>query len=221
MRVPLWDLPVRLFHWALAALVVFSFVTGHLAGSWLPWHMRSGYAILALLVFRIAWGLLGSETARFSHFLHGPRAAIAYARATFGGAHRQVVGHNPLGGWMVFAMLAIALLQAVSGLFVDDEISTQGPLAGKVSNAVVARMGALHHLNQWVVVGAVVLHVLAILYYHRVLRVNLVGPMVHGMAELAPGVAPPRQASLLRAIILGACASGFVYWLVMVYPRAA
>lgn len=220
MRVPLWDVPVRLFHWALAALVVFSYVTGQLAGSWLPWHMRSGYVILALLVFRLAWGLAGSETARFSHFLHGPRAAIAYARATLAGRPPQVVGHNPLGGWMVVVLLCAVLAQAVSGLFVDDEIATQGPLSAKVSNAVVARMGALHHFNQWVVVGAVVLHVAAILYYHRVLRVNLVGPMVRGMSELPPGVAPPRQASLARAILLAACASAFVYWLVVVYPRA-
>lgn len=221
MRVPLWDLPVRLFHWVLAALAVFSYVTGHLAGTWLPWHMRSGYAILALLVFRLAWGLFGSETARFSHFLKGPRAAIAYARATFAGAHPHVIGHNPLGGWMVLLLLYAVLAQAVSGLFVDDEISTQGPLAVQVSNAVVAKMNALHHFNHWVIVAAVALHVIAILVYHRVLRVNLVGPMVHGMGELPPDVSPPRQASLARAILLAALASGFVYWLVMVYPRAA
>jgi len=117
MRIAVWDAPVRLFHWALAVLVVFSYASGQLGGALMPWHVRSGYAILALLLFRILWGFFGSDTARFSSFVRGPRIAIAYARETLAGRHRPVVGHNPLGGWMVVAMIVLVATQAGSGLF--------------------------------------------------------------------------------------------------------
>ena len=160
-RVAVWDVPVRLFHWLLAGLVVFSYVTAKVAGAWLDWHMRSGYAILALLLFLIAWGLAVSRTARFGSFVRGPRAALEYLRAMLARHQPRLLGHNPLGGWMVLFMLAVLLVQAGTGLFVDDEIATQGPLAGKVSNALVARLTTLHRYNEWVIVGAVALHLVA------------------------------------------------------------
>ena len=218
-RIPLWDAPVRLFHWALAALVVFSYATGKVGGSWLEWHMRSGYAILALLAFRIAWGFAGSETARFTSFLRGPRATLAYARGLVTRRAPAVFGHTPTGGWMIVAMLAILLVQAISGLFVDDEIATQGPLAVKVSNAFVAKMSALHSYNQWLVVAAVALHVAAIAFYQGYIKADLIGPMIHGRAEAreprTPKLAPAWLAAVLFAI---ACAA--VYYLVVVYPRS-
>lgn len=219
-RVLVWDAPLRLFHWALALLVVFSFATGKVGGEWLEWHMRSGYAILALLAFRIAWGLAGGRTARFASFVRGPRAALAHLRALRARPYVPAPGHNPLGGWMVIAMLAIVLTQAVSGLFVDDEIATQGPLAIKVSNAFVTRMSWLHDLNQWLVAGAVALHVIAIGVYRWILRVNLVGPMVHGRMATAATGEPPGRASAWLAAVLFAAACAVVYWLVVVYPRA-
>lgn len=220
VRVPVWDAPVRLFHWTLALLVVFSFISGKVAGSWLEWHMRSGYAILSLVVFRLAWGLVGSQTARFTAFVRGPRAGLEYLKATLARRHPQVLGHNPLGGWMVVFMLALLLVQAGTGLFVDDEIATQGPLAGKVSNALVARLTTLHRYNEWVILGAVVLHLVAIATYHRGLRVNLVGPMVHGYMTVPAPVAPARTAPAWLAAVLFALACGAVYWLVAIYPRA-
>lgn len=219
-QIAVWDLPLRLFHWALAGLVVFSFVTGKVAGSWLEWHMKSGYAILALLLFRLAWGLVGSQTARFTGFVRGPRAGLQYLRATLARRPPQVLGHNPLGGWMVLFMLALLLVQAASGLFVDDEIANTGPLAAKVSNAAVARLTTLHRYNEWVILGAVVLHLVAIAAYQWGLRVNLVGPMLHGrMAAPAP-IKPPASASPWLAAVLFALACAAVYWLVVIYPRA-
>ena len=218
MRITVWDAPVRLFHGALAVLVVFSFTSGQLGGAWLAWHMRSGYCILALLAFRIAWGFLGSDTARFTGFLRGPAAALRYGRETLAGRHPAVVGHNPLGGWMVVVLLATLAVQAFSGLFVDDEIATQGPLAAKVSNAFVERMGRWHHFNRWVVVGAVALHVIAIGVYWKVLRTNLVRPMVDGRLEVADGTPVPRMRSGALAAVLLAIAAAAVYALVVVYP---
>ena len=217
-RIRVWDLPTRIFHWALAALVVFSFTTGTIGGDWMPWHLRSGYAVLTLLLFRIAWGLAGSETARFGHFLRGPRAVTEYARLTLGGSHPPVVGHNPLGGWMVVAMLAALAFQAATGLFSDDEIATQGPLAVKVSNAMVSRMSRLHDTGRWIVVGLAALHVAAIAIYRWAWGVRLAGGMVTGWME-APGGSPqPRMRSAAFAAILLAVAVAAVYALVEIYP---
>jgi cytochrome b len=220
-RIRVWDLPTRIFHWVLVALVVFSFTTGKIGGSWLEWHMKSGYAILALLLFRVAWGFVGSDTARFSHFIRGPRAAFAYARETLASRHPHGIGHNPLGGWMVVFMIALLLAQAATGLFADDEISTQGPLSARVSNALVARMTAFHYYNSWTLVAVVALHVAAIAYYWRGLEADLVTPMVSGWRALPAGMRPtqPVHRSSLAAAVLLAVAAGFVYWLVVVYPK--
>jgi cytochrome b len=218
-RIPLWDAPVRLFHWTLALLVVFSFASGKIGGSLLEWHMRSGYAILTLLIFRLAWGVVGSRTARFASFLRGPAAVRDYLRDSGGWPGRAAAGHNPLGGWSVLAMLAVLSTQAFSGLFADDEIATQGPLAVKVSNAFVSRMSALHAYNEWLVVALVALHVAAIAVYQWGMRIDLVGPMVRGSVAVT-GVndaAPQRSPALAAAI--AAAAAAFVYWLVAVFPR--
>jgi cytochrome b len=220
-RIRVWDLPTRIFHWALAILVIFSFATGKIGGGWMDWHLKSGYAILALLLFRLGWGILGSQTARFTHFVRGPRAAIAFARATFGGNHPLTLGHNPMGGWMVVFMLALLVAQASSGLFADDEIATQGPLAVKVSNALVAKMTSFHYYNGWTIVAAVALHVIAVATYQWALKVDVLRPMVSGWKVVPPGLRPPepeRAAVWLAAAFL-AIAAALVYALVVIYPR--
>jgi cytochrome b len=219
-RIRVWDLPTRIFHWVLATLVVFSFTTGHIGGRWLEWHMRSGFTILALLVFRIAWGIFGSETSRFASFVRGPGAFLAHARDIARHKPRRVIGHNPMGAWMAVFLVAILLAQAVSGLFADDEISHTGPLVEKVSNATVAKMSALHSFNGWIVAGAAVLHVLAIAFYWLRFRDNLVAPMWSGWREADAGVPPPAMRATWLAAIFLAIAAGAVYWLVVVYPGA-
>jgi len=205
-----WDLPVRAFHWLLVVLVVFSFVTGKAGGPWLDWHFKSGYAILALLVFRIAWGFAGPPPARFTSFLRGPKAGLDYARAVARGAAPYSASHNPLGGWMVVAMIAILLLQAVTGLFNNDESAHEGPLVALVSNRVVDRMHDIHELNEWVIVGAVVLHLVAIATYQFVLKRNLTRAMVFGSWRF------PALAAVLLAL-----AAAAVYGIVVVLPRSA
>jgi len=106
--VRIWDLPTRLFHWLLAALVLCSVVTAKLGGLWIDWHMRAGYAILALVLFRVLWGFAGSRYARFANFVRGPRAVLDYLR----GRGAQGAGHSPLGALSVLALLAALLVQA-------------------------------------------------------------------------------------------------------------
>ena len=220
-RIRVWDLPTRIFHWALVALAIFSFTTGTIGGDWMEWHLKSGYAVLALLLFRVAWGLVGSTTSRFVHFVRGPRAALAYGRELLATRTSTAFGHNPLGGWMILLMLAAFLVQAASGLFSDDEIATQGPLAAKVSNAMVSRMSALHSFNEWLLVALVVLHLVAIATYTLVLRAPLVGAMVHGSTSHAvPGTGRDfRAAPMWHAGVVLAVCGVFVYWLVVAFPR--
>jgi cytochrome b len=217
-RIRVWDLPTRIFHWALVALVVFSFATGKIGGDWMKWHLRSGYTILTLVLFRVVWGVVGSETARFAHFVRGARAVAAYGRATLARVHPAIVGHNPAGGWMVVLMLAVLAFQAATGLFSDDEIATQGPLAAKVSDAVVSRMSSLHSANEWVLAALAGLHVIAIAAYRLKWDIRLVAPMIHGSMPAASGVAEPRHRPTWLALALLALCAVAVYALVVVYP---
>jgi len=216
MRVRVWDLPVRLFHWSLAVLAVFSFATGKIGHGWMGWHVKSGYAILALLLFRLAWGVVGSDTARFTRFVKGLGEARDYARTLAARSPTAFLGHNPLGGWMVVALLVALLLQAGTGLFADDDISTTGPLAAMVSEAAVRQLTRIHSYNEWVVAAFAAMHVAAIVFYQASLRRNLIGPMVHGRVETqAP--APRIASSWLAAALFGlACAA--VYYLVVKLP---
>ena len=208
---PEWDLPTRAFHWALVLLVVFSYVTGKIGGAWMGWHMKSGYAVLALLVFRLAWGFVGGPSARFASFVRGPSAAISYARSLAGGERPRLSGHNPLGGWMVLLLLALLLVQAATGLFSSDDSSHEGPLAAKISNALVDRMSWIHELNQGVLVTAVAVHVLAVAFYQWGLKLDIIRPMIVGKAS--------RPAALALAVSVLLVASALVYALVVVYPR--
>lgn len=178
--VQVWDLPTRIFHWALVLLVMTSFTTAALGGNAMHYHVWSGEAVLVLLLFRLAWGLVGGRTARFAEFVRGPAAAWRYARGLMGPAPEHYLGHNPLGGWSIVAMLLALLLQVVTGLFANDEIATQGPLYPWVSDATSGWLTSLHLVNKGVIIALVSLHLLAVLFYLLAKRENLITPMITG-----------------------------------------
>lgn len=202
-----WTLPIRAFHWLLAVLAVFSFATGKAGGSWLDWHMRSGYAILALVLFRVAWGFIGEREARFATFLRGPLAAAGYARELFSRSVPRFPGHNPLGGWMVVLLLVLLGAQAGSGLFTNDESSHEGPLASTVSNAAVDRLSQVHEITSWVLLCAVALHVAAVALYRWWLRHDVLVKMVRG---------PRGRVGIALAVLVAAGTA--TYALVAWYP---
>ncbi|MDH5263713.1 MAG: cytochrome b/b6 domain-containing protein [Betaproteobacteria bacterium] len=193
VAVRVWDLPTRLFHWTLVLLVAASVATGQfdslLGPATLDWHKRSGLALLALLLFRFAWGFAGGTHARFASFLRGPRAVIGYARGLFAaGAAAEPAGHNPLGGWSVAAMLLAIAVQASTGLFlVQEDYGFEGPLSRHVSRAVSDRLGAIHEANFYVIATLVALHLAAVAFYAVVKRQDLVGAMFSGTKRLAAG----------------------------------
>lgn len=213
--VRVWDLPTRIFHWALAACVIGLVATGYIGGATIDWHARLGYAVLALLLFRLVWGLVGGRWSRFSSFLYGPRRLAGYLR---GRAHPDdLVGHSPTGAASVFAMLLILLAQVATGLVSDDEISFTGPLNRFVSGSQASFATWYHKdLGQYLVIGLVVLHVAAVLFYLLRRKTNLVRPMVVGDKAVAAGTQPSRDdaVSRLAALVVLAAAAGFVAWLV-------
>jgi len=133
--IEVWDLPARIVHWAMVVCLVASIVTVKIGGNAMDWHVRSGIAMLILVLFRVLWGFVGTRYARFTGFVRGPSAALEYARSIVSPPHPIHVGHNPLGGWMVILLLAALLVQAGTGLFSNDDIATDGPLNPKLEGA--------------------------------------------------------------------------------------
>jgi cytochrome b len=193
-KIRVWDLPVRLFHWTLVLLMVVSYFTGRWGGDWMKFHFWSGYGILTLVLFRIAWGFVGSTTARFSDFVKGPAAAFAHLRELFGRHGPHDAGHNPMGGAMVVVLLFATLAQAATGLFAADTDTgmVTGPLANKIPDATIDKVTAFHHFWVNVLLALVAAHVVAVLVYLVWKRHNLVGAMVTGRKP-AGQVVPPGQ----------------------------
>lgn len=214
VRVPVWDLPVRLFHWTLVALVAGLVATGLLGGDWLAWHMRMGQAVIVLVLFRVSWGFAGSGNARFAAFLRGPQAVLRYARSLVVPPHEVHATHNPLGGWMVIALLGALAIQAGTGLFTNDDILWDGPLVQRVAKETSDAISSIHRRFWWVVVALVALHVLAVGAYRAILKDDLVAPMVRGWKALPPQSASPAdaQGSGLRAVVLVTVIALCVYY---------
>lgn len=215
-RILVWDLPLRLFHWLLVLLVVVSVVSAKIGGNAMQIHLLSGYAILALVLFRILWGFLGGAHARFASFVRGPAAVIAYLRALPRHQAGQHLGHNPAGAWSVIIMLIVLLAQAGTGLFANDDIATEGPLAKLVSKALSDRITGAHHLNVKLLYALIALHLSAVAYYLLYKRENLIKPMLTGFKHSAtgPGESVQQQGKTwLAAALLAACA-GCVYVLI-------
>lgn len=212
--VRVWDLPTRLFHWAMVLCVIGLFATAWTPGSWVQWHARLGLLVLALLMFRLVWGFVGGHWSRFASFVYAPGSLVAYLRGRPHPDH--LIGHNPLGAGSVFAMLAFLLAQVASGLVTDDEIGFTGPLNRFVSTANGLSATWYHkEVGQLVVMCLVILHVLAILYYLFRKKDNLVKPMLDGDKAVAHPAASSRDDARSRglaAVIFLACVA-FVYWL--------
>lgn len=207
MQIKVWDLPTRIFHWLLFATVSASLLTGLEGGNWMDWHGRLGLLVLGLLVFRLVWGVLGSTYARFAEFAPTPSRIVAYLRGRWHG-----LGHNPLGALSVFALLALMLWQAGSGLFSNDDIAFDGPLYDLVSKSTIHWLTSLHRQGLWLIVGLVTLHVLAALFYTFVRGNNLIKPMITGYKESTdPDARAARGASLWALLFAVAIASGAVW----------
>ncbi|HMN92076.1 MAG TPA: cytochrome b/b6 domain-containing protein [Hydrogenophaga sp.] len=203
----IWDLPTRLFHWALVACVLGLVVTGNVGGSWMNWHLRLGYAVFALLLFRLVWGFAGGHWSRFSRFLPGPAALLRQLRGK--ARPHERAGHTPLGALSVFAMLLTLAAQVGSGLMSDDEIAFFGPWVGLVSSETV-RSATWYHteVGKLLILGLVLLHLLAIAAHRIFRKERLVGPMLHGdkaLPESLPSSRDDLRSRLGALVVLLVC----------------
>ena len=211
MKLPVWDLPTRLFHWLLAGLIAFSWWSAEYHYDDL--HIWSGMAVLSLLIFRLLWGFFGSSTARFANFVRGPRAVFGYLRGQWRG-----IGHNPLGALSVIALLGLVTVQTVLGLIASDEDGLmQGPLVNLVSMGISDAATELHEELFNVLLALIGLHVAAILYY-RIRGKRLIEPMLTGRGEVEPGVEPMRPGKWWAALLCLAVAIGITRWVIAGAP---
>lgn len=227
-RLRVWDLPTRAFHWALAACVIGSLATIRIGGEAIAWHFRCGYAILALILFRLAWGFVGPRYARFRSFPPNPAAAWREFRGRGSGVSEEYPpGHSPLGALSVYAMLLALAVQVSTGLFSSDAILWDGPLKNLVSNDASDLLTRIHKVNRLVLVALVALHLAAIAYYRIARGRGLVGPMLSGDSEPGPGGAtcpePARDDAAVRvgAMLLMAGCAAAVWWIVRLGSKAS
>jgi cytochrome b len=201
MRV--WDAPVRLFHWGIVLLIASSYITIELG--WIHLHLWAGFTMLAALLFRIVWGFVGSDTARFSQFLRSPLAGLRYLSHMFRREEDTEIGHNAAGGWMVLLLILLLVAQVATGLCsnTDEDFMVNGPLAKYVGKHWSDRLSAWHSFNfYWLILTAIVLHLLAITAYALLKGQNLIRPMITGKKRMPGAMRPPRMASPLRAIVV-------------------
>lgn len=200
--VRVWDLPLRVFHWALTLCVAGAVVCAKIGGNAMPWHGRFGLAVLGLLVFRLAWGFIGSTHARFADFVRGPATIRAYLRGEWQGE-----GHNPLGALSVLAMLGTLLMLAATGPFANDDIAFEGPLYALVGKALSDRISSVHHFFEPVILLLVALHLAAIAYYVLHRKETLIRPMITGRRQgRGPSATGGGTAAFLVALALALAA---------------
>ncbi|WP_157729746.1 cytochrome b/b6 domain-containing protein [Bacterioplanes sanyensis] len=208
-----WDAFIRLFHWLLVACISFGWWSGEQGGEWMEWHMRSGYAVLALVMFRLLWGFTGTPFARFRQFVRSPLTVWRYANGLWRKDASTYQGHNPLGGWMVVALLLLCSAQAGTGLFANDEIFTEGPLVALVSYDLSVEITRWHRTLFDLLLAAIALHLIGVATHQWGKKEPLLQAMLHGRKPSQSNdnsVATP----WLRGILVAAIAATSVWALI-------
>ena len=205
----IWGIPVRLFHWSLFGLICVSFYTGKFGDfDSIDNHMLAGYGVIALVLFRLMFGLFGQGHIRFSNFIKGPKAIIAYIKSP-----QTSAGHNPLGALGVVALLLSLAVQAGTGLFTSDEIFVEGPLYHLVSSETSGLFSEIHEINQWILLCLISLHISAVAFHELWLKERILGAMVHGKKTLSSNEVEQNHQFGLAALCL-LIAAGATWYLV-------
>jgi len=215
-----WDLPTRLFHWLLVASFIAAYLTNWLGVSYFTYHLWSGYFVTVLVGFRILWGIFGTHHAQFSNFVRHPLESFRYASSLIKNNAPAYPGHNPLGALMVLLLLIIALVQAVTGLFANDEIFNAGPLYGYVSNELSLKLTGIHKELFYWILGAIAIHVSAVLFYVFVKRDNLIKAMITGKKPRRgyEGARSIESSKVWLALFLVVLVSALLAWVVVTAP---
>lgn len=214
----IWDLPLRLFHWLLVLTFGALWLTAELGSEYMEYHMYCGYFMLFLLGFRVIWGLVGTTHAKFINFFPTLSRVRNYLAPKSSKENNKVAGHNPMGAIMVFLMLSLLLAQAVSGLFITDDVFTSGPYNGVLEGDWQKLANRVHDLGFTLLQAFVALHVAAIIFYKVVKKTNLVKPMFTGKksSEDVTEASSIKHSKLLIALVVAVLVAVFIYWLVVV-----
>jgi len=212
-----WDLPLRVFHWLFACTVIASWYTSDQEHDLIELHMQLGYFALGLLIFRIIWGVVGTKHARFISFVPKPKQLLAYIKSLKHDRVPASVGHNPLGSLMVVLMIILISLQAISGLFINDDVFSAGPYNAIASKDVEQVMAFLHHNVFDYMIAAIALHLLAVFYYIRIKKESMIVPMITGKkpAKHINDSDVIEHSRLWLAAFIIIIVTVFVYWLVV------
>ena len=218
----IWDIPVRIFHWSLVVLFATAYVTNALGTNYFKYHLWSGYAIIVLVSFRIVWGVIGTYHARFINFVRNPITTIKYAISVFKKTDKHYAGHNPLGAIMVVVLLAAILTQAITGLFTNDEIFNLGPLYGYISDDLSLSLTSLHRKLFYWILGAVVLHIIAVLVHVFFKRDNIIKSMFTGekAKKGLNGEKSIRSSRIWLALIIVVAVALGLAWIIYSAPQA-
>lgn len=207
-RVKIWDSFVRVSHWLMAALWVAMWWTAE--NDYMEWHLRLAPLLGGLLITRLVWGLVGSQSARFSYFLRGPRAVLQHLVELKGGHYIPSNSHNAAGGWAVIVLLLLLFTQFISGLFATDGYFYQGPLASIIGTDAAELLTAAHAVVFDLLLVAVLFHILAIIAY-KLRGVSLVAAMVHGYRHNVAAL--PIRHGLIGIAVAAAAAYALFVWI--------
>lgn len=185
-EVKVWDIWVRLFHWSLVGLILFSWLSAELGGNWMIWHTQAGFITAGLISFRLIWGFFGSWSARFSAFVKGPRQVLNYLRGKDSTEH---LSHNPLGALGVLALLALIAAQVITGLFSNDDIFIEGPLASMISYDLSLAITEVHEGIFNLLMLVIGVHLAGVFFHQKLRGERLIQAMFHGRKAVSDAIA--------------------------------
>jgi len=213
-----WDFPLRAFHWLLASCLVGSWITAEAGYDYTELHFLLGYSSLALILFRLIWGVCGTTYSRFGQFLRGPRTTIESIRSTWTRTPSTHTGHGPAGGIASVALILVVAIQAGTGLFISDDIFWAGPYNGAVSSDLAGTLAQVHHINFNVLQALVFLHLCAIAWYTWGKRQNISKSMLTGRKAIASAQTGIAHSKLVTALIVAGFAAGAIWLLITLAP---
>lgn len=208
---PVWDLPVRVVHWAMVVTFVVLMVSVNTG--MLQVHFYAGYTLTALLVFRLLWALVGTTYARFTGFNFSLRGLLAQCRAMLKREPLPYLGHNPAGSIMVVLLWAVLLAQGLSGLFYSDDVFWFGPLNMNAPDWALNLAASLHPRLPPLIMLLIITHIAAVLYHQFVLREPIVKAMVKGNKPSVVNAPARSEISVLWLLFSIVPALGWWVWL--------
>ena len=223
-KIKVWDLPTRIFHWSLVVLVATALVTGFLSPEWwMDIHIWAGYGIIFLIIFRLVWGVFGSEFSRFKSFAFTPGVVLTHIRKLIILRPLHYIGHNPAGAMMIIALIFFLFSITISGFFVLGGQENQGPLAGVINYKFGHMAGELHEVMAFILMGLIALHIIGVIIETRLSRENLVKSMIDGYKTIpedktAPKIRPARPLAAAAVLLVFTVLASSALWVLSSIP---